>query len=270
MLHSFYLMKVKNSLICVYFYFSLVIFKKLWTPWGLLRVQNKLSRGVTVMFMCPQMTYWPMVKPGSNKPSMCPWRDKQLLFLRGHWGPVKPMICTALWVHYKTTWGNTKWRGDICLDKHKDIDMNARRPILACANPHWPQMASIIPDVGGCQDRWTAICSEEHTGTQRSQSFLVFVFLKQDKRLSAYGHLSLTSCLSTIRLTDLRGFAPSHSRGKYQVLFARAALFDVSTQGDIIDSGSFVTAIFIWLLSSWKLKTDFNFSAFTPLCLRLL
>jgi len=87
---------------------------------------------------------------------------------------VKPMIFTRLWVHYKTEWGNTKWRGDICLDKHKDIDMNTRRPILACTDPHWPQMGSIIPDVGGCQDRWTAICSEEHTGTQRASLFSSF------------------------------------------------------------------------------------------------
>ncbi len=95
----------------------------------------------------PQMPSWPVVNPGSKQTihvSMTQWREEQLLFLRGHWEPVKPMIFSALWVHDKTERGNTKWRGDICLDKHKDTDMNARTHTCTQNNTcmHRPTLAT--------------------------------------------------------------------------------------------------------------------------------
>lgn len=54
-----------------------------------------------------------------------------------------------------------------------------------------PQMASIIADVEGGQDRWTAICSEEHTGALRNQAFVILS--KKYKGASAHGLLLSSS-----------------------------------------------------------------------------
>lgn len=71
---------------------------------------------------------------------------------------------------HEVTWRHLSWQ----TQRHRHERTHARRTMRACTDPHWPQMAPIIPDVGGCQDRWTAICNEEHIGTLRSQSFLIF------------------------------------------------------------------------------------------------
>lgn len=111
----------------------------------------------------------------ASKPSMCPWfndkansscssedtEGRQTHDLYSSMSPLQDEVRK-----HEVTWRHLSWQ----TQRHR----HERRPILACTDPHWPQMASIIPDVGGCQDRWTAICSEEHTGTQRASLFSFF------------------------------------------------------------------------------------------------